>query len=60
MFLLEQKASNQLQSAERRAVKEDELHAELEQQGQRHDAAPAQPPAAAGGPAARAAPAAVC
>ena len=32
---------------------------ELEQQGQRDEAVPAQPPAAAGGPAARAAPAAV-
>ena len=46
IFSAEQKASKQLQ--ERRAVKEDELHAELEQQVQRDEAAPAQPPAAAG------------
>ena len=39
-------------------VKEDELHAELEQQVEGRGAAPAQPPAE-GGPAARAAPAAV-
>jgi len=33
------KASNQQAASERRAVKEDELHAELEQQGQRDDGA---------------------
>jgi len=37
-FLLEQKAQAQQAASERRAVKEDELHAELEQQGQRDEA----------------------
>jgi len=52
-------ASNQQAASERRVVKEDELHAELEQQDELHaeleqqvqrddEAAPAQPPAAAG------------
>ena len=35
IFCSRQKASNQQAASERRAVKEDELHAELEQQGQR-------------------------
>jgi len=47
-FCSRQKASNQQAASDRRAVKEDELHAELEQQGQRDGAARAQPPAAAG------------
>ena len=38
-FCSRQKASNQQAASERRAVKEDELHAELEQQGQRDDGA---------------------
>ena len=47
-FLLETKGQQPASSSERRAVKEDELHAELEQQGQRDEAVPTQPPAAAG------------
>ena len=35
---MSQKASNQQAASERRAVKEDELPAELEQQGQRDEA----------------------
>jgi len=38
IFLLEQKAQAQQAASERRTVKEDELHAELEQQGQRDEA----------------------
>jgi len=47
-FSARDKVSNQQAASDRRAVKEDELHAELEQQVQRDEAAPAQPPAAAG------------
>jgi len=35
VFLLETKGQQPVEASERRAVKEDELHAELEQQGQR-------------------------
>ena len=38
IFLLETQASNQQPASERRAVKDDELPAELEQQGQRDEA----------------------
>jgi len=35
IFLLETRGQQPVEASERRAVKEDELHAELEQQGQR-------------------------
>ena len=38
IFSARAKGSNQQEASQRRAVKEDELHAELEQQGQRDEA----------------------